>query len=80
MSIAGLLGALYVYVTMHVFGFPFFFAFHPSAVSFAALPCCRLPSWTAALQSVAGEMLGRASTLALLDYSEVFGKPASRLF
>ena len=38
MSIAGLLGALYVYMTMHVFGFSLFFAFHPPAVSFAALP------------------------------------------
>ena len=37
MSIAGPLGALYVYMTMQVFGFSLFFAFHPSVVSFAAL-------------------------------------------
>ena len=45
---------------------------------------CRLPSQTVALQSVAGGVRGRlwggGSTLALLDYSKVIGRPASRLF
>ena len=65
MLIAGLLGALCVNMNMHVFGFPLFFAFHPSAVSFAALPWlppslgCRLPGRTDALQSAAGEVLGQ---------------------
>ena len=38
---------------------PIVFAFHPFVVSFAALLGRRLPSRTAALQSVAGEGLGR---------------------
>ena len=83
MLIAGLLGALYVDMTMHVFGFSLFFAFHPSAVSFAALPwlppsqpdsCSAVCGWRSAWP------VGRESTLALLDCSEVTGKPASRLF
>ena len=83
MSLAGLLGALYVYMTMHAFGFSSFFAFHPSAVSFAALPwlpppqsdsCSAICGWRSAWP------VGRASTLALLDYSEVIGRPASRMF
>ena len=59
MLIAGLLGALYVDMIMHVFGFSLFFAFHPSTVSFAALPWLPPPSRTVALQSVAGEVLGQ---------------------
>ena len=38
---------------------PIVFAFHPLPVSFAAPLGRRLPSRTAALQSVAGEVLGR---------------------
>jgi len=72
MSIVGLLGALYVYMTMHAFGFSSFFAFHPSVVSFAALlwlpppqsdSCSAICGWRSAWP------IGRASTLALLDYS-----------
>ena len=82
MLITGLLGALYVYMTMHAFGFSSFFAFHPSAVSFAALPwlpppqsdsCSAICSWRSAWPIAGG------STLALLDLKlsvEEAGQPA----
>ena len=59
MSIAGLLGALYVYMTMHAFGFSrsllFILLLFPLPPSLG----CRLPRQTVALQSVAGEVLGQ---------------------
>ena len=83
MLIAGLLKALCVNIIMHAFGFPLSFAFHPSAVSFAALPWLP-PSQPDSCSAVCGWgrawSFGRASTLAFLDCSKVNGKPASRLF
>ena len=72
--------AFCVNINMHVFGFPLFLLFILWLFPLPPSLGHRLPSRTAALQSVAGEVLGRASTLALLDYSEVIGRPASRLF
>ena len=59
MSIAGLLEALYVYMTMHVFGFSLSLLFILLLFPLPPSLGCRLPSQTVALQSVAGEVLGQ---------------------
>ena len=80
---AGLSKAFCVNIIMHVLGFRLFLLFILLAVYFAALPwsppsqpdsCSAVCGWRSAWP------VGRASTLAFLDCSEVTGKPASRLF
>ena len=67
---------------MHVFGFRLCLLFILWLFPLPPSLGRRLPSRTAALQSMAGEGLGRfgkASTRAFLDCNKVNGKPASRL-
>ena len=59
MLTVGLLKALCVNIIMHVFGFPLFLLFILWLFPLPPSLGRRLPSRTAALQSVAGEVLGR---------------------